>query len=801
MRNVVMDFRYGLRALRATPMVTVGAILTLAVGIGMSTAIFSVVNGVVLRPLPFAHEQQLISLCEQYPGSTPTWCGISPPNVEDIAARARSIEAIGIGRQWSYHMATPDGSVEIPSGLATPGLFAALSIKPELGRLIEPADLIGAQSTVAMLTHESWQRRFGGDSGIIGRVLDIDKQAVTIVGVLPPGFVPPRIEGVELWRPLHVNPRDEQHREWRGFIAFARLREGVSADVARKEVAAITAQLRAEHFSATQGWNISMVRLRDLVVSDAGHTLYLFLGAVLVVLLIGCVNVANLLLARAAGRGREMALRTALGATRGRIVRALLIEAFILAAAGALGGIAVAVSASRAFKALAPSGVPRINEVRVDARVLLFAAVLTVACTIAFGLVPALRAARVDLARSLREGGRSGSHHRGRMGAALVVLELGLAVTLVATAGLLSRTFAVLNGWKPGFDQEHLLTFTLFAPTAKYDSKTSVAGLWTRVEREILSVPGVKEVGTASAGPLFGGRETWQMDVERRGEAFKASVRWSDVSPSFFTTLGVPIVRGRSLSEADRPDGPLVGLVNESLARSFWPGEDPLGKTLVFVYGADRMTFSVIGVVRDVPSVRPDMPVEPQLYWSNRQLPRPFTFVLVRTTVTPASVAGVIRSRVRAIDRDLDPASVRTMPELMVSELKKPKFTMLLVVAFGGAALLLAAIGTYSVLSFVVSQRTREIGIRLALGAQRREIIGDVAGAGLTLVGGGLAIGFVGSMIAGRALRGLVAGVSVGDPLTLVATTVVLVVVAAAACVLPAWRASRVDPLTALRTE
>jgi predicted permease len=484
-----------------------------------------------------------------------------------------------------------------------------------------------------------------------------------------------------------------------------------------------------------------------------------------------------------------------------RIVRALLVEAFILAGTGAVCGIAVAIGASRAFKALAPSGVPRINEVRVDGRVLLFAAGLAVACTIVFGLVPSLRAARVDLAHALHEGGRTGTHRRGRMGAALVVLELALAVTLVATAGLLSRTFAVLNSWQPGFEQTHLLTFTLFAPTAKYSTKATVGGLWTRVEREILAVPGVVEVGTASAGPLFGGRETWEMESERRGERFTASVRWSDVSPSYFTALGVPLVRGRSLSETDKPDEPLVGLVNESLARGFWPNEDPLGKTLVFIHGTDRAEFRVVGIVRDVPPVRPDSPVEPQLYWSNRQLPRPFTFVIVRTAVAPASVTKAIRSRVRAIDRDLDPRSVRAMPELMASELKRPRFTMLLVIAFGGAALLLAAIGTYSVLSFVVSQRTREIGIRLALGAQRRSIIGDVVSSGFGLVGAGLALGLGGALVASRALRGLVAGISLTDPVTLAATSIILILVAAAACTLPAWRASRVDPVTALRAE
>jgi putative ABC transport system permease protein len=801
LQNIGLDFRYGIRSLRATPAATIGAILTLTLGIGMSTAVFGVVNGVLLEPLAFAHENRLITICEHYPGSTPGWCSISPPTLEDIAAGAKSIDAIGLGRQWPYHLATRDGAVAIQGGLATPEMFTALSVRPERGRLFDRSELIGRQSTVGVITHESWQSRFGGDPGIVGRVVDLDGDAVTIIGVLPPGFAPPRIEGVEIWRPLHVNPRDEVNREWRGFIAFGRLRDGVSETVARQELAAITARVRNSHFSAVPNWDLQLVGLRDLVVRDTRTRLLVFMGAVLVVLMIGCVNVANLLLARAATRGREMALRTALGATSTRIVRALLIEASLLAGIGAAGGIALAIGASRAFVALAPSGVPRVEEVRIDAKVLAFSIGLAVLCTIVFGLVPALRAAHVDLASALPGSGRGTSHRTGRLSRALVVIELGLAVTLVAAAGLLTRSFAGMTAWHPGFDQEHVVTFSLFAPTSKYSTKELVGGLWRRVENELLSIPGVVDAGTASQGPLFGARETWEMQAVRRGTTISASVRWADVSPSFFPALGVPIVRGRAISEADMPDSPLVGMVNESLARSFWPNEDPIGKTLVFPQGEKRMSFTVVGVVRDVPQVRPDMPVEPQLYWSNRQLPRPFTFVLVRTTVPPATIVSAVRSRIKAIDRDLEPRSILTMNELVSTELRTPRFTMLLVIVFGGAALLLAAVGTYSLLSFGVSQRTREIGIRLALGAERRRIIADVASSGLLLAGGGLALGLAGALVTGRALRGMIAGVSVADPLTLGATTIVLIAVAALASTFPAWRASRVDPNIALRTD
>jgi predicted permease len=799
MNALLRDVRAAARALAGRPALTIAALLTLALGAGGTTTIFSVVDGVALRPLPFPNPERLITLCEQYPGSTSAWCSISPPNVEDIAARSRTIEVIGIGRSWPYHMVTPGGAEEINAGLASPGLFRALGVRAELGRLIEPQDLLGRQSTVALITHEMWQSRFGGATDIVGRMVVLDAQSVTIVGVLAPGFHLPKYEEIQLWRPLHIDPRDERNREWRGFVAYGRLKAGVSLETASSEVAQLADGLRREHFASTSGWNIVQQSLQDLVVGGVRRTLLIFLGAGAFVLLIACANVANLLLARATERGREMALRSALGASRGRIIRAALAESALLALVGSVLGVALAVWGTSLFKSLAPSGIPRIEDVHVSGRVLAFALMLAATTTLLFGLAPALRTARVDLAQALREGGRSTTTHRGRLGSALVVTELALAIMLVAGAGLLARSFAAYAAWRPGFERDHLLTFSLFASGAKYPKSPDVAALWDRVEGSIKFVPGVQAVGSASAGPLFGARETWQ--VELQGVAGTGSVRWYDVSPGLFATLGLPILLGRDLGREDVIGAPFSVLVNESLVRRYWPGVNPLGRQITFGVGSDRANFQVVGLVPDIPAMSPNEPVEPQMFWSNRQLPRPFSFFVVRTAGTPSALVPSIRAAVKSVESDLDLRGPVTMPELVDRALTRPQFNMILLVAFGFTALLLAAVGTHGLLAYQVSQRTREVGIRIALGAARRQIVGDVLLRGLALAGLGIALGFAGALALGRTIATLTVGVSPRDPLTLATSAVVLALVATAASLVPALKASRVDPIVTLSAE
>jgi putative ABC transport system permease protein len=798
MRSFLADLRHAARSLTAQPTFSIAAVLTLALGIGLTTTIFGVVNGIVLRPLAFPNADRLVTICEQYPGATADWCSISPPNVEDLAARARSLAAIGIARTWPYHLATVEGAEGVNGGLATPGFFTALGVRPQLGRLIEPSDLIGRESHVALLSDEMWRARFGATRDVIGRVIYLDGTAVTIVGVLPPGFEVPPYAGVTLWRPLHFDPRDESNREWRGFVAYGRLTPKTSIDAARRELAGIAAQLRGEHFASVAFWGLTMTSLQDLAVGSVKPVLFVFLGAVLLVLLIACANVANLLLARAGGRATEMALRAALGASRWRLVRGLLAESFLIALAGAVVGLTLTVWGTSLFVGIAPPSIPRIADVHIDGRVLAVALGLAVVTTFLFGLVPALRAARTDLSQALREGGR-GSVRTGRLGRLLVVAELAIALVLTVGATLLARSFAARASWRPGFDREHLLTFTLFAPTEKYGGKTATAALWRRLEGELAAVPGVISVGTASAGPLFGGDGSDDVRFNGPDGPSRLPARWYDVSPDFFATLGVPLVRGRALTEDDRVDSAPVALVNETLASRFWPNETPLGRRVALFDG--KFMATVVGVVRDVPPATPDEPTPAEIYWSNRQEPRPFTYFIVRTAVPPTSVAPALRERLRRVDRDLVANSVRSMNELVQRELRAPRFQMLLLFVFGSAALALAAIGTYGLFAYMISRRRRELGIRIALGAERFQIVGAVLRDALRLAGLGVLVGAAGSAVLVRALHSMIVGVSPFDPVSMAGSVVLLVIVAVAACLGPARRASAVDPALTLSTE
>jgi putative ABC transport system permease protein len=802
MSNLLSDFRYALRGLFAHASFSITAILTLALGIGVTTAMFGVVNGIVLRPLAFPNADRLITICTQYPGSSPNWCSISPPNVADIAARSRTIEAIGLGRSSSYHLKTPSGTVAVNAGIATPEMFRALGVRAERGRLLEDSDLLGRESDVALLTHELWQTQFRGDPDIVGRSIILDGHSVTIVGVLDSAVSLPKLSYIKLWRPLDFRPTDEKNRAWAGLIAYGRLKPGVSMDQARADLAGVTDQLRREYFATTPGWGLSIQSLQDLVVGRVRPILLVFLAAVFLVLLIACANVANLVLARSATRGREIALRSALGAGGRRIVRALLVESFVLALAGALLGVVIAESGTVAFQKFAPPTIPRIQNVDVDLRVLVFALLLAVGTTVMFGLLPAIRASRLDLAQAMREGGRSASHRRSRLGALLVITELALALMLVSGAGLLARSFAAVSRWNPGFEREHLLTFSLLANMEKHSDRRSIAGLWNDVEAELRAVPGVTAVGSTSAGPLFGGGDgSAELTLGGKPTPTGAAAAWFNVSPGYFKTLGVPFISGHDLDTRDSVAGSRPVLVNETLARRYWPGEDPAGKPFALKIGRTLIDAEIVGVVRDVPPITPGQPVEPQLYWSDRQEPRGFSYFVLRTAVPPASVMPTVRARLAALDPDLDPSNVNTMPELISEELTTPRFDMLLLVAFAMAALVLSAVGTYGLFAYVVSRRTRELGIRLALGAAPKRVVSAVLRDGLGLAGVGIAIGVLGSVLASRVLRGAVAGVSAIDPITVALSAFVLLVVAAAACAAPARRAGAVDPVITLSAE
>ncbi len=796
------DLRRAGRALLHAPAFTAAAVLTLGLGIGATTAMFSVADGILLRPLAFPAEGRLITVCEQYPGAMPDWCTISPPNVEDIAARSRSIEAIGLGRSEAVRIRTATGSELLDAGIATPGMFEALGVKPERGRVLQPRDLTGRDGAVAVITDEMWRARFGAASDIPGRVIDLDGQPVTIVGVMPPGYVLPRSEWIQLWRPVPFDPRDEQNRNWHGFAAYARLRPGVSMDAARADLARVAGQLRREHFATTPGWGLALESLRDLEIGGVRPLLLVFMGAVLLVLLVACANLANLLLARAVARSRELSLSAALGASRARLVRSLLCEALLLSLGGAVVGMALAWLGTRAFKLFAPPTIPRLDEVHVDGRVLLFALAAAVGSGLIFALLPALRVTRLELSGALREGARTATGRRGRLRPTLVVAELALAATLLAGAGLLVRNFRAMSTWAPGFEEEHLTTFQLFASESRYADDAAVSLLWQRIEAAVRAAPGVRSVAEASAGPIFGGGDGVQ-EIRREGaSATGAAVTaaWFDVSPTYFRTLGVPVLRGRDIDEHDLPGAPPVALVNRSLERRLWPGGVPLGAR-ISLPGKNNLSFQVVGVVRDVPPILPGTPPAPELYWSNRQHPRWATYFIVRSTVPPDRLTRLLRSSVTSVDPEMAPSTITTVPQLIAHKLVRPRFNMLLLAVFAATALALAAVGTYGLLAYLVSQRTREFGVRMALGCRPRRVVTGVLREGLALALAGMAIGAAGAAVLGRALAHAVQGTRPFDATSLLASLAILAGVVVVACALPARRASRIDPVAALRAE
>ena len=701
-------------------------------------------------------------------------------------------------------MRTADGAAGVGGGLATSEAFRALRITPQLGRLLEPGDVGRSWRRVVVLSDDVWRARFGARRDVVGQRVTLDGEPHEIVGVLPPGARIPRLERVQMWRPPHFDPRDEERRDWRGFLAFARLREGATLAQAREEIAAVAAQLQAAHFPAKPGWTVEVRPWHDVVVGPVRPAMYLFLGAVGLVLLIGCANVANLLLTRSTAREPEMALRAALGASRGRLVRGLLAESLVLAGLGAAAGVVLGSWAIEAFVALAPSGIPRLEQTRLDGPVLAFTAALSVATALLVGVAPALRATRADLHPALAGGGRGslGAPPRSRLGGALIVGEIALAVVLMTGAGLLTRSFAAQVRWDPGFEQDHLLTTWVLASPGKFQRGGQVADFLAGAMEELRAIPSVVSVGAGSAGPLFGGDGEMTLTIDGRPAPLtgpRQAALWYDISPGYFATLGVPVVRGRDILASDVAGAPNVAVVNERFVRRYLAGREPIGRR-VFMVEHDA-EFTVVGVVRDVPPVRPGDEVRPQIYWSNRQLPRYATYFLVRTAGEPGAVARAIEARLHAYDPEMQVSAVRTMRDWLSAGLTRPRFGMTLLVTFGLLALALSVVGTYSLLAYSVARRTKEIGVRMALGADRATVMAAVLGRGMRLAAIGVALGVVGALAATRLLSGMLAGVGPRDPLTFAAIVLLLLGTAAVACLVPARRASRVDPMTAIRAD
>ncbi|MGH9854638.1 MAG: ABC transporter permease, partial [Blastocatellia bacterium] len=695
----------------------------------------------------------------------------------------------------------------------TAGFFELLGAQPLLGREFRREDELPDNNQVVILSHGLWQRRFNGDPGVVGRAVTLLGRPFTVVGVMPPGLQhvggdyrsTPHGESVDAWWPVALRPQANRGAHF--LNAVGRLKPGVSVAQAEADFNVIAERLAGQFPNTNQGWRIAIQPLREEIAGWARTTLLALFGAVFFVLLIACVNVANLLLARATAREREIAVRASVGAGRRRIVRQLLTESSLLAIVGGGGGILLAQWAIDALRALGPEQLPRLQAVSVDGRILLFTLGVTLVTGVLFGLAPALQAGQVNLNELLKEGGRGGGGQRRRLRDALVITEVALALALLAGAGLLIRSFLKLQQADPGFNPERVLTASLFLPGARYGDAPKVAAFQQRLLERITTLPGAQSVGLTSDLPWTGYDENAGFTIE--GKTFPPndgpSARYHFVSSDYFRTIGAPLIAGRFFNADDRQDTQPVVLINRSMAERYWPGESAVGKRFTFSsQPKERDWFTVVGVVGDVKDFPHSPAAEPAFYWATMQQPlfgaRQFSLA-VRSNADPLNLVEAVRGEVRALDKDLPLAEVKTLETIAAAAVAGRRFTLWLVGFFALTAMALAAIGIYSVLSYLVAQRTHEIGLRMALGAPLGDVLKIVIRQGMTLVLLGLALGIGAAFALTRLIKGLLFEVSATDPLAFALAAALLAVVALLACYIPARRATKVDPMVALRCE
>ncbi|HEX5707633.1 MAG TPA: ABC transporter permease [Pyrinomonadaceae bacterium] len=817
MGTLSQDLRYALRGLWKSPSFALVSVIVLALGIGANTAIFSVVNAVVLRPLPYKDPETLVAVWETMPGNDER--SVAPGNFADWRIESRAFEQLAAYSSAALNL-TSDGDPERLSGAAvTPNFFDTLGVAPALGRALTPED--GArEEAVVVLGHGLWQRRFGADARAVGRTLTLDGKPYEVVGVMPQGFAFP--ERAELWvagqRGSAVPPSLSAQfpesdlaasRDIHIYSAVGRLRAGVTSDEARAELSAVMGRLADEHPDTNEGLGANVVPLHRQLVGDVRATLYILLGAVALVLLIACTNVANLLLARATRRERELAIRIALGAGRARLVRQMLTESLLLSLAGGALGLLVALWGIDLFVSLSPGDIPRLGEVGLDARLLGFTLVVSLATGVGFGLLPALQATRLDPQIALREGGAKATEGRRRRRARnlLVVSEIALAQLLLVGAGLLMLSFLRLQAVNPGFDAENVLTARVALPPAKYGDTAKKVAFYDAVLERLRALPGVRSAGLVMNLPLGGSRMNRGFVVEGRPEARadeNVTVDYQVVSRDYFETMRIPVRSGRGFTDADTPESPRAALVSESMARKYFPGEDPVGKRIAFGDAKRAESWrTIVGVVGDVRHASMDAQPFPgayTLYGQDKESWSRVAFV-VRTEADPKGLAAAVRREILAVDPQQPVSNIQTMEETLSASIKRPRFVTALLGVLASVALALAVVGIYGLMSYTVTERTHEIGVRMALGAQTRDVLRLIVGEGLWLTVAGVGCGLVGALILTRLMSKLLYGVSATDAATFAAVSLVLATVALVACFIPARRATKVDPMVALRYE
>ena len=808
MSTLWQDLRYGARVLFKHPSFALIAITALALGIGANTAIFSIVNAVLLRQLPYKDAEQIMMLWETDPKRGGSETGFSYPRFTFLHDQQKSFDAVAAYTTRSFSVMGQDGPMLVPGAHISDDFFRATGIYPALGHAFTPEENQTGAAPVAILGHDLWRNNFGGNASVIGQSLTADGQSYTIVGVMPAGF---KLfdETIDLWIPRvnetnFLNPQQIQ----RGGIylaVFGRLKSGVSIEQARAGLDVINQQYQQAYSGNSDAPNgMGMGSLRDYLVGDIRSTLWILLVAVGFVLLIACANVANLLLARVAGRHKEIAVRMSLGATFWRLMRQTLTESVLLSVIGGAVGLILAFLGLKLVLSLGPEVLPRANEIKLDGWVLVFTLLISVFTGIVFGVAPALLQAKTNSNESLKEGGRgeSGSRRRHRLHQALVIAEVALTLVLLIGAGLLIRSFLRLRNVDTGLNPRGVLTMQIVLPASRYANPAQMAVFYDQLLEKVKSVPGVTSAGTTTRLHLDEPGSTVLFFPEGQEDlgAQNPQARLRIVSPQYFDTLGIPLLQGRMFNERDTATGPRVMVINESMARRYFPGQNPLGKRIT--YTLDRLTCEVVGVVRDAKTSVADAQAREEMYvpYPQRTVPR-MTLVVRGNSSDPLTLSQEVRRQVQAVDKEQPVAKIRSMDQVIAETLSQPRFTTTLLMIFAAVALVLATIGIYGVMSYSVTERTKEFGILMAVGAQQRDVLKMVLGQGLILAAIGVAIGLLAIIPLRRLLLTQVFGISATDPLTLVGVSLLLMFVALLACYIPAVRATRVDPLDALRYE
>ena len=812
---MISEIRFALRKLIKNPLFALVGILTLALGIGATTAVFTLVNALLIKPLPYEDPARLVLLFEHFKAQHLDAIPVSPPEFLDYKAQLKSFEKLAAFTTATYNLSEGDVAERIFGATVSADLFPLLGVQPIRGRIFRPEECAVGRNDVVMISERLWRRKFDRDPRVLGSKVLADGRAFTVVGIMPASFEFPlplfNITGAQfgeqadIWQPLGFTDAEMKQRGSRSYGVIGRLAPGVSAQQAQAEIETVVRAMRPrfkDNYPQTESFGATLYPLKEQVIGGMKPLLLILLGAVALVLLIACANLATMLLARASARGREMAIRVAVGASRARLLRQGLTESVVLAIFGGAVGVLFAIWAIDLVKMLGTQTIPRLSEVRIDGTVLLVTLAIAIGTGLVFGLVPALASGKPDLTEALKEGGRgsTSSRRHNRLRNVLVVAEVALALVLLTGAGLLLKSFVRLENVNPGFNSKNILTAEISLPAQRYPDNKTQAAFFAELERRVASLPGVSQIGLATILPMSGINSDCSFGIEgRMSDDAHPGPDEEDriVSPNYFRTLEIPLVQGRFFTAADKLDAPPVVIINRALAERYWPNESALGKRIRVPFTTPAIS-TIVGIVGDLRHRGLDQPAKPEFYVPLAQVPYSSVILAVRSSQDPRGLTSAIRREVQAIDPAQPIAHVRTLEQVVADSIAPRKLSVVLLAVFAGVALVLAAVGIYGVMSFLVVQRTHEIGVRMALGAQRSDVLRLVIFQAGALIAAGTLLGLIVALLSTSVLRSALYGTSALDLATFLVVTLTLTLVAFLASYIPARRATRADPMIAL---